>query len=188
MPTTKPIPGRISRGAKPDRPVVGMVMVYRYLWRHEREAGSRYPEKNRPVVVVAVMEKNGRTEVMLHPISTRHQSDERIDIFKLSEFDIHAAGLDRGSSVVVSEHNVEDWSSPDFVEARGVFVLGFLHPRIANAIRAKSTARSAIGMMNGLERIDGSLRPIASSESERILREGGPIAASSIRRDGRKIV
>ena len=105
------------------------IILYRYLWRHEHDAGKEDGDKARPCLVLSVNDTAaGMTRVITAPITTREYDPKHsID---LAPFANHL-GLDLRSRVVWNDLNVFQWVGPDIVPGRtGSPFLGRMPERI----------------------------------------------------------
>jgi len=96
------------------------VISYAYLWAREAAEGQEEGLKNRPVVVtVARIEREGRTEVVVAPIThSKPETDE--DGLELPQSVKRLLGLDGERSwIVTSELNRFVWPGPDVRMAPG---------------------------------------------------------------------
>jgi hypothetical protein len=98
----------------PDRPHVGLVLCYAYLWADEAKAGQEEGTKDRPAVVVLARRDLGPSEVVyVAPIthSPPTEASEKVEI--PPEVKRHL-GLDENASFIsATEVNVFVWPGPD---------------------------------------------------------------------------
>jgi hypothetical protein len=120
-------------------PEPGLVISYFYLWRREADAGREQGMKARPcVIIVAVSQQEGGTEVLVAPIIHSPPSPQtpHIEIpLKVK----HHLGLDHDRSwVIVTEVNHFRWPgydvNPIAAQAHKI-AYGFLPPSLFNRIR-----------------------------------------------------
>lgn len=97
-----------------DKPRVGHVLRYAYLWKHEHDSGREEGSKDRPcVLVVSISDESGRTYVRVLPITHRAPHDPRIAI-EIPAATKRRLGLGGERSwIVLSEGNRFAWPGPD---------------------------------------------------------------------------
>jgi hypothetical protein len=102
-----------------DKPSVGMVVRFDYLWKRERDLGKDEGAKVRPCVVVLPLPigLDGKVKVLLAAI-THATPHNAADVLEIPSAVKRSLGLDMLPSwIVVNEVNVADWSDPGFVPA-----------------------------------------------------------------------
>lgn len=105
---------------KKPEPVPGLVIRYDFLWSHEREKGQGEGSKDRPCVVVTAIVRNadGKTEVLLVPVTHSSPAIQSDAICIPAAVSIHL-GLDDGPSYVVTgEANAVSWDDAGIIPAR----------------------------------------------------------------------
>ncbi len=98
----------------PDRPRIGLVLCYSYLWADESEAGRREGPKDRPAAIVLAWHDLGPSEVV-YVVPITHlppvRANEKIAIPAAVKRQL---GLDDNASWIdVTELNVFVWPGPD---------------------------------------------------------------------------
>lgn len=120
-------------------PKPGLVVRYDYLWTHEATAG-REPGKDRPACLVAATDSATRPRyVVLLPITHRAPTGTTVGV-EIPARVKQAIGLDDAPSwVIVSEHNVDEWSNGGLSPVPGradAFAYGFLPPGLFAQVKA----------------------------------------------------
>ena len=136
-------------------PEPGQVIRFNYLWRHEADRGrdnARYP---RPCVVVLAVRRgdDGQTVVMVTPVT--HRRPDRIDdAFKIPVRVKQALGLDAAESwIIAGEVNEFTWPGHDLApDDRGRIEMGFLPPRLFDAVREKLLSLATEGRLGRVPR------------------------------------
>jgi hypothetical protein len=98
----------------PDRPRIGLVLCYSYLWAEESKAGQQEGSKDRPAAIVLARQDFGPSEVVyVVPIthSPPTRDNEKIPI--PAAVKRHLGLDDNASWVDVTEINVFVWPGPD---------------------------------------------------------------------------
>jgi hypothetical protein len=103
----------------PERPEVGLVLRYAYLWTEEDAAGHLEGSKDRPVVVVLVRKDVGPSElVYVAPVTHSPPSGASAGI-PISPAVKQRLGLDTEASwISATELNVFAWPGPDLRPVR----------------------------------------------------------------------
>lgn len=94
-------------------PVVGLVINYSYLWRHEHDRGFLEGSKDRPCAVILTIEKESGLEVAVLGITHTPplKADQALEIPQVAK---RRLGLDAERSwIVTTETNVFLWPGPD---------------------------------------------------------------------------
>lgn len=99
---------------------VGHVIRYAYLWRNEAEQGQEEAAKDRPaVIVVLLQDADGGTRVVVAPITHTPPSDPR-DALRIPTATARRLGLDdEPQRVVFTDLNAFVWPGPDLRPIRG---------------------------------------------------------------------
>jgi hypothetical protein len=97
----------------PDRPRVGLVLRYSYLWADDHEKGLREGLKDRPcAIVLAVRQANESDIVYVVPVT--HAPNTASGAVEMPLLVARHLGLDEGPSwIVTTELNVFLWPGPD---------------------------------------------------------------------------
>lgn len=97
-----------------DRPRIGYVLRYSYLWKEEHDSGRDEASKDRPcVLIVSVRDENGRTYARVLPITHSLPRDPRLAI-EIPAVTKRRLGLDGERSwIILSEGNRFAWPGPD---------------------------------------------------------------------------
>lgn len=128
----------------------GQVIRYAYLWREEAERGQEEGLKDRPaVIVVLLQEAEDRTRVIVAPITHTPPADPA-DALAIPPATARRIGLDdRPQWVVFSDLNGFIWPGPDLRPLPGQPIetaiigavpakfLATLNQRLQNALRAR---------------------------------------------------
>jgi hypothetical protein len=135
------------------RPRPGLVIHYEYLWRYEHETGEERGEgrhhPRRPcVIVAAVTDAAGLTEVVVAPITHVAPRAPSAGIEIPLRVKTHLGLDERRSWVVTTDLNVFVWPGIDLYPVPhgppGVYEYGFLPPRLFEQIVAAITAAGSI--------------------------------------------
>ena len=122
-----------------DRPKVGHILRYVYLFAQEAAAGREAGAKERFVVVVGIGDQDGRYRVAA--ITTKGEGKDKT--VALPKPVATAAGLSPESSVVVDEMNVLTWPGYDIrplMDTAG-HVVGRMCPGFTSIIISEILAR-----------------------------------------------
>jgi hypothetical protein len=142
--------------ALPD-PQPGLVLRYAYLWRSEADRGKDEGVKDRPVVVVLAVKRDGNhIRVVVAPVT--HTPPTNVDAaVEIPPQTKSRLGLDDAPSwIVTSELNHFNWPGPDLRPidpknpARGV-VYGYLSNKLYERVRdsvLQQRARQQIRAVN----------------------------------------
>lgn len=124
------------------KPVAGDVIHYRYLWRHEADAGREDGRKTRPCLVLATRDSAKGLVVNIAPLTTQHFADA--DHVAIPDAVIRHLSLDARSIVVTSEYNTFVWIGPDvFPRADGFVHYGKVPQRLHDQVRNAAIAKRA---------------------------------------------
>jgi len=127
-------------------PYVGLVIRYSYLWKREFDAGREEGTKDRPcAIVMAVVEEDGDTEVLVLPI-THSPPDDPSDVIAIPPATNSRLGLDSERSwIVITEANEFVWPGPDLRTVPGrdesTIAYGPMPPRFFSHVRDKFVER-----------------------------------------------
>jgi hypothetical protein len=132
-----------------------LVIRYDYLWSDERAAG-REAGKDRPACLVAASDAATSPRfVVILPITHARPSRGAVGI-ELPPRVRQAIGLDdEPCSVIVSEHNVDEWPNSGLLPLPGrpgVFDYGFIPPRLFAQVKGKFLDLAKIGRSAGVRR------------------------------------
>jgi hypothetical protein len=98
----------------PERPEVGLVLCYAYLWTEEDAAGQLEGSKDRPVVVVLVREDVGPSDLVYVAPVTHAPPSRPFEKVPISPAVKQRLGLDAEASwISATELNVFAWPGPD---------------------------------------------------------------------------
>ena len=125
-------------------PEPGLVISYGYLWRHEHDAGLEEDRKNRPCVMILVVEKSdGKTVVTVAPI-THSPSKYLATAIEIPVKVKENLKLDSMSSwLILSEANTFIWPGYDLRLIPGSkqnYTYGYLPPKLFELIKTKLLA------------------------------------------------
>lgn len=115
-------------------PELGLVVSYAYLWHHEHLDGQEEGRKNRPGVIVLLVERPGDRSVRVTVLPITHtppkEPDSAVEIPALVKRHLRLDG--ERSWIVISEGNEFLWPGYDLVKipASGDYHYGFLPPRL----------------------------------------------------------
>lgn len=119
-------------------PEAGLVISYAYLWHHEHQAGQEEGQKDRPSVIVLVVNRktDGAAIVTVLPITHSSPTDPIAAVEIPLPVKRHL-GLDEGRSwIVVAEGNEFLWPGYDLrrLPHNDRYDYGFLPPRFFNQV------------------------------------------------------
>ncbi len=121
------------------QPTPGLVVHFDYLWRYEHEQGEESGSKRRPcVLVVAVINKDGQTEVVVAPITHKEPlPGQGVEIPLRVKSSL---GLDDLRSwVIVDDLNTFTWPGENLYpipgSPPGTYDYGFVPPLLLERIR-----------------------------------------------------
>ncbi|MFG5382830.1 hypothetical protein [Yoonia sp. R2-816] len=118
---------------------LGDVWRFPYLWKREERAGDTEGRKNRPVVLVLLIENSkGQQEAMLVPVTSQPQTGNPFAV-EVPDIEKKRAGLDLRMDlwVVTDEHNIDTPRQSYYFEPSGRWVRSVpLSPK--NCRRVKS--------------------------------------------------
>ena len=125
-------------------PEPGLVISYEYLWRHEHDAGLEEDRKNRPCVMILLVEKSdGKTVVTVAPI-THSPSKYMATAIEIPVKVKENLKLDSMSSwLILSEANTFIWPGYDLRLIPGSkqnYTYGYLPPKLFELIKTKLLA------------------------------------------------
>lgn len=117
------------------QPVPGLVVNFRYLWRHEHVAGEEEGRKERPcVVIVAVVNRAGITEVIVAPVTHRRPEAMTDGVEMPAAVKAHLGLDDAPSWIIATDLNVFTWPGYDLRPIAGSkpprFAYGKIPPRL----------------------------------------------------------
>ena len=119
-------------------PELGLVISYAYLWHHEHRAGREEGQKDRPSVIVLVVnrETDGATIVTVLPITHSPPADPASAVEIPLPVKRHLGLDDDRSWIVVAEGNEFVWPGYDLRKRPGSdrYHYGFLPPRFFNHV------------------------------------------------------
>ncbi|MGH6924571.1 MAG: hypothetical protein ACRED5_12605 [Propylenella sp.] len=146
----------------PDRPEIGLVLCYAYLWKEDAEAGRLESSKDRPAVVVLARRDVGPSElVYVAPVthSPPSRPDEKVEIGHAVKRHL---GLDADASwISATELNVFAWPGPDLRPIRRPLAgssedipcyYGFLPRGLFNELKRAILANWAAGRVRAIKR------------------------------------
>ena len=99
----------------PDKPEVGMVVSYSFLWKREQEKGETSGRKDRPAAIVIVRSDLGPGE-LVYVVPITHSAPAQGDQTKIAIPQVvkQRLGLDEERSWIdISEYNAFVWPGPD---------------------------------------------------------------------------
>jgi hypothetical protein len=119
-------------------PEPGLVISYAYLWHYEHQAGQEEGRKDRPSVIVLVVEReeDDATVVTVLPI-THHPPVDAASAIEIPAAVKRHLGLDdQRSWIIVSEGNEFFWPGYDLrkIDRTDRYDYGFLPPRFFNQV------------------------------------------------------
>ncbi|QPI75512.1 hypothetical protein [Sphingobium sp. Cam5-1] len=120
-------------------PNVGDILHYVFLFTHDKAAGRDEGIKTRPVMVAAV--RDGR--VFTLAITTKGEASA--STLPIPDAVADAAGLTRGTGVVIDQYNHFTWLGYDIrpVTSEPSYVAGRMPPGFTNAILSALLANAA---------------------------------------------
>jgi hypothetical protein len=140
-------------------PQPGLVIRYSYLWADEHTAGQVEGTKDRPVAVIAAVErKDNRLTAIVLPITHAPPAAEA-DAIEIPAETKRRLGLDDERSwVVLNEVNVFPWPGPDIRPVPGrvpaTIVYGLLPAGFFRVVRDRLIAIQAAGAISQVPRTD----------------------------------
>ena len=120
-----------------QRPALGDVWRYPYLWKREQSADNTEGVKNRPCALALLKRsENGLSQIMLVPITTKPQ-DKNPYAVEVPEIEKKRAGLDMTLRlwVVTQEYNVDIVERSYYFEPHAQ--LGFFSRSFVKQVQAK---------------------------------------------------
>ena len=126
---------------KTELPRPGDILRYVYLFHHEsrdRDEGV----KERPVVVLDADPSTRRVAV----VAVTTKDERNPGAIALPDAVAAAAGLSRGSAVVVNEYNAFTWLGFDIRPVAGGFVTGRLPPGFAHKVLTAAATGGAVAV------------------------------------------
>ena len=126
---------------KTELPRPGDILRYVYLFHHEsrdRDEGV----KERPVVVIDADPSTRRVAV----VAVTTKGERNPGAIALPDAVAAAAGLSRGSAVVVNEYNAFTWLGFDIRPVAGGFVTGRLPPGFAHKVLTAAATGGAVAV------------------------------------------
>ena len=131
-----------------ERPQVGDVIAFRYVWSYEKQKRGRYP---RPCLVVHVEESGTVVKVMVVPISSKKPAAGTG--IELSATALKILGLTKPSLIVATEANETSWPGyylepvpPGVVPAGPDWRYGRVGPVMLDAVAAIIDAQDLAGL------------------------------------------
>jgi len=127
-------------------PHPGLVIRYAYLWKREYDQGREEGSKDRPcAIVMAVVDDEGETQVLVLPITHTPPSDaaDAIEIPTATKQRLRLDG--ERSWIVISEANEFVWPGPDLRPVSGgdgSVVYGVLPPRYFALVKERLLQRA----------------------------------------------
>lgn len=125
-------------------PEPGLVLSYSYLWDREAQAGQEEGRKDRPCVIVLVVERKatGETIVTVLPVTHSAPPDPASAVEIPQPIKKHLGLDDERSWVMVSEGDEFVWPGYDLRKLPGTdrFDYGLLPPRFFETIKATMLA------------------------------------------------
>jgi hypothetical protein len=139
-------------------PHPGLVIRYSYLWFHEGQSGLEEGKKSRPCIVLQSFANEGKTKVVVVPITTT----KPYDLFSSVEIPDKVKsylGLEPDKMwAVTAEVNEFDWAGPDISiipnKAPKTCVYGVIPPKLFTAIRDKYTFVASGKKLKALKRTE----------------------------------
>jgi len=132
-------------------PELGLVINYQYLWRHEHLAGLEEGKERPCAIILAKATTEGRTEVVVAPITHREPSPPSLGVEVPHRVKEHL-GLDwQKSWVIVTDLNAFVWPGYDIRPLpRGPshrFDYGFIPPKLFDRIVAEIKAQGEVSRL-----------------------------------------
>lgn len=120
-------------------PKVGDILHYVFLFIHDKAAGRDEGIKTRPVMVAAVKDQR----VFTVAITTKGEAS--VSTLPIPDAVADAAGLVRGTAVVIDQYNHFTWLGYDIrpVTSEPSFVAGRMPPGFTNSILSALLANAA---------------------------------------------
>jgi hypothetical protein len=120
-------------------PEPGLVLSYAYLWHDEHMAGQSEGRKDRPVVVVLVVERAADQQmiVMVLPVTHAQPKDPKTAVELPAAVKRHLGLDDERSWIIVSEGNEFVWPGFDLRKRpnSGRYEYGYLPPKLFDRVR-----------------------------------------------------
>ena len=127
-------------------PRPGLVLHYNYLWRHQAQEHRDHGPYSRPcAIVIAVTREDGRTQVVLAPITHMAPRDSTHGVEVPPAVKSYLGLDDRRSWAITNDLNLCEWPSPDIEpipagSKAGQFEYGMLPPKLYDRIRRQILA------------------------------------------------
>lgn len=120
-------------------PKVGDILHYVFLFTHDKAAGRDEGIKTRPVMVAAVKDQR------LFTVAITTKGEASASTFPIPDAVADAAGLVRGTAVVIDQYNHFTWLGYDIrpVTSEPSFVAGRMPPAFTNSILSALLANAA---------------------------------------------
>jgi hypothetical protein len=139
-------------------PQPGLVLRYSYLWARDAEQGREEAGKDRPAVIVLVVQDAAKqtARVYVLPITHSHPS-AGVEGVEIPAAVAKTAGIDAGRSwVIVSEFNEFAWPGFDLALVPGrkptTVAYGFLTPGFFAKVRDRWLKADAAAKSQGVQR------------------------------------
>ena len=126
---------------KTELPRPGDILRYVYLFHRERRDRDE-GVKERPVVVIDADPSTRRVAV----VAVTTKGERNPGAIALPDAVASAAGLSRGSAVVVNEYNAFTWLGFDIRPVAGGFVTGRLPPGFAHKVLTAAATGGAVAV------------------------------------------
>lgn len=119
-------------------PEPGLVLSYSYLWHDESRAGREEGSKDRPSVVLLVVQRGDETLVTVLPITHSAPRHAKSAVELPAAVKQHLGLDDARSWIIVSEGNEFLWPGYDLriIPQTDRYDYGFLPPRLFDQVRA----------------------------------------------------
>lgn len=139
-------------------PEPGLVISYAYLWQPEYAVGREEGVKDRPcVIVIIVQDIDGKPYVSVAPV-THSEPARPEDAVEIPQATKQRLGLDSARSwVVITEVNEFTWPGPDLrpvPQDAGRFDYGLLPPGLFRQIRDRLKAYGEAGLLQSIPRTE----------------------------------
>lgn len=136
-------------------PKPGLVIRYDYVWTYEAAAG-REQGKERPACLIAAMDSGASPRfVVILPVTHTRPGKDTVGV-EIPAKVRDALGLDDAPSwIIVSEHNVDEWSNGGIVPLPGrpgIFSYGFIPPGLFARVRTRFLELYEKGRAGGVRR------------------------------------
>ncbi len=123
-------------------PQPGLVISYAYLWHHEHRAGRDEGVKDRPCVIILVVQQESDGTMMVRVAPVTHSApDSPATAFEIPPAVKRHLGLDSERSwIIIDEVNEFTWPGFDLRPlpgSRESFAYGFLPPRLFDSLIRK---------------------------------------------------